>query len=65
MADYLIQRDGFPRVVQYYRSLALIDRHAAFERSFGQSIDAFEAEILLHLQTRASDPATAPAASPR
>jgi hypothetical protein len=65
MADYLIQRDGFPRVVQYYRSLALIDRHAAFERSFGQSIDAFEAEILLHLQTRAPDPSTAPAASPR
>jgi len=66
MADYLIQRDGFPRVVQYYRSLAITDRHVAFEGSFGQTIDAFEAEILAHLQTRSTpDPATAPAASPR
>jgi hypothetical protein len=51
--------------VQYYRSLALIDRHAAFERSFGQSIDAFEAEILAHFQARTPDPSTSPAASPR
>lgn len=66
MADYLIQRDGFPRVVQYFRSLAVTDRHTAFERNFGQTIDAFEAEILTHFQARTTpDPSSAPAALPR
>src|SRR5919201_819146 len=51
MADYLIERDGFPRVVAYFRAFAKSqNRHVNFERAFKQSIDQFEQEILGHLQ---------------
>jgi hypothetical protein len=33
---------------------------AAFEQSFGQSIGAFEQEILAHLQNRSEGASTAP-----
>jgi hypothetical protein len=52
MADYLIERDGFPRVVDYFRSFTKKqDRYANFRRTFGQSLDQFEQEVLAHLKT--------------
>ena len=66
MADYLIRRDGFARLVQYFRLLAGTDRVVAFEQSFGQSIERFEAEILAHLRTHApADATSSPSALPR
>jgi len=51
MADYLIERDGFGRVVEYFHAFAKSqNRHANFERAFKQSIDQFEQEILSHLK---------------
>jgi hypothetical protein len=51
MADYLIERDGFGRVVDYFRAFGKSqNRHANFERAFKQSIDQFEQEILGHLK---------------
>ena len=50
MADYLIQRDGFERVLDYFRAFASSqDRRANFARAFGQTLDEFEREILTHL----------------
>jgi hypothetical protein len=52
MADYLITRDGFPRVVAYFRSFERRqDRHANFRETFGQSLEQFEQEVLAHLKT--------------
>jgi hypothetical protein len=52
MADYLIERDGFPRVVEYFRSFAKKqDRYANFRETFGQSLEQFEQEVLAHLKT--------------
>jgi hypothetical protein len=52
MADYLIARDGFDRVVAYFRSFERRqDRHANFRETFGQSLDQFEREVLAHLKT--------------
>jgi hypothetical protein len=51
MADYLITRDGFPRVVAYLRSFERRqDRHANFRDTFGQSLELFELEVLGHLK---------------
>jgi hypothetical protein len=52
MADYLIARDGFPRVVSYFGSFERRqDRHANFRGTFGQSLDQFELEVLAHLKS--------------
>ena len=52
MADYLITRDGFPRVVAYFRSFERKqDRHANFRDTFGQSLEQFELEVLGHLKS--------------
>jgi hypothetical protein len=52
MADYLIARDGFERVVTYFRSFERRqDRHANFRDTFGQSLEQFEQEVLGHLKT--------------
>ena len=52
MADYLIERDGFPRVVDYFRSFERKqDRHANFRDTFGQSLEHFELEVLGHLKS--------------
>jgi len=51
MADYLITRDGFPRVVTYFRTFERKqDRHANFRDTFGQSLEQFELEMLGHLK---------------
>ena len=52
MADYLIARDGFPRVVAYFASFQRRhDRHANFRATFGQSLEQFEQEVLAHLKS--------------
>jgi hypothetical protein len=52
MADYLITRDGFPRVITYFRSFERRqDRHANFRDTFGQSLEQFETEVLAHLKS--------------
>ena len=51
MADYLITRDGFPRVVTYFRTFERKqDRHANFRDTFGQSLEQFEPEVLGYLK---------------
>lgn len=52
MTDYLITRDGLPKVVEYFRSFAQKQhRFDNFKRAFGQSLGEFEAEVLGHLKT--------------
>jgi hypothetical protein len=52
MADYLIERDGFTRVVSYFRSFERKqDRHANFRDTFGQTLEQFEQEVLAHLKS--------------
>jgi hypothetical protein len=52
MADYLIERDGFARVVAYFKSFERRqDRHANFRVTFGRTLDQFEREVLAHLKT--------------
>ena len=51
MADYLITRDGFERVVEYFRSCERRrDRYANFRDTFGQGLEDFEQEVLAHLK---------------
>ena len=50
MTEYLIQRDGFSRLVEYFGAAARSrDRRANFGRAFGQSLDQFEGEVLEYL----------------
>jgi hypothetical protein len=57
MADYLIQREGFPRVVAYFRAFSENqDRHENFARVFGQTLDEFEHEILTYLKSSVAVP---------
>jgi len=52
MADYLIARDSFPRVVEYFRSFSEHqDRRENFRLAFGQTLEDFEREVLAHLAT--------------
>jgi hypothetical protein len=47
MVDRLVQRDGFARVVDYFRAFTEShDREQNFARVFGMSLDAFEREML-------------------
>jgi hypothetical protein len=51
MAEYLIHREGLPRVIEYFEAAAQSrDRQATFQRVFGQSLDQFEREVLQYLQ---------------
>jgi hypothetical protein len=50
MVDYLIEREGFAQLVSYFQRLPSVHRTQAFRTAFGQSIEEFEAEVLLHLQ---------------
>lgn len=52
MADYLIAREGFPKVVEYFRSFSGGQhRQENFRQAFGRGLDEFEREILAYLQT--------------
>lgn len=55
MADYLIERDGLPDVVRYFRLFSEgVGRQSAFEQAFGQTLEQFEQEVLAHLKTMVS-----------
>lgn len=51
MADYLIARDGLPKVEDYFRLFATSrDRKGNFERAFGQTLGEFEHEVVTYLR---------------
>ena len=50
LADVLIQRHGFERIVEYFHAFRTRgDRRENFEAAFGQSLAEFEQEALAHL----------------
>jgi hypothetical protein len=50
MTDYLIRRDGFERLMVYYRGFAAgRGRYETFREAFGQTLPEFESEVLEHL----------------
>ena len=52
MSDYLIERHGFGRVVEYFRSFRTSQSpRENFEKAFGTNLDDFEREILTHLKS--------------
>lgn len=52
MSDYLIARDGLPKMVEYFRLFgSRQNRFENFRRAFGQTLGEFEKEILAHLKT--------------
>lgn len=52
MSDYLIARDGLPKMVDYFRLFAQRqNRFENFRRAFGQTLGEFEKEVLEHLKT--------------
>jgi hypothetical protein len=55
MADYLVQRHGFAGLVAYYRGLAGgRDRREGFRLAFGQTLEEFEADMLVYLRGNGS-----------
>jgi hypothetical protein len=51
MADHLVEREGLARVADYFRAFREhADRHDNFQRAFGQSLPAFEAEFAARLR---------------
>ncbi|HTO12889.1 MAG TPA: hypothetical protein VMQ51_15050 [Candidatus Binatia bacterium] len=50
MADYLVERDGLPTVLEYFRNCRVMERDRAFARTFGQPIQQFESEVLAYLR---------------
>ena len=52
MSDYLIARDGLPKMVEYFRLFGQRqNRFDNFRRAFGQSLGEFEKEVLAYLKT--------------
>jgi hypothetical protein len=52
MADYLITRDGFPKMIGYFGSFTeRQQRQENFRRAFGQSLVDFEKEVLAYLKS--------------
>jgi hypothetical protein len=50
MTDYLVRRHGFDALLGYFRGFAAgRGRHESFRLAFGQSLEEFEGEILVHL----------------
>jgi hypothetical protein len=50
LADYLIARESFGSVVEYFRLFARrADRRTNFQAAFGQSLREFEQEAAVHL----------------
>jgi hypothetical protein len=66
MTEYLIKRDGFAQLVQYFTSAARSrDRRVNFRRAFGQSLEAFEEEVLEYLQALVAEGDYAGGSPPR
>jgi hypothetical protein len=57
LADYLVQRQGFDKVVQYFGRLRTRSSAAAFASTFGQSLQDFEREVLPYLKRAMAEPA--------
>lgn len=52
MADYLIAREGWRRVVEYFARFAAEPRRGEnFRQAFGQTLEQFEHEVVTHLKT--------------
>jgi hypothetical protein len=60
LADYLIERHGFAKVVQYFGRLRGRSSAAAFASTFGQTLDGFEREVLPYLKRAMADPEPVP-----
>ena len=56
LADYLVQQHGFDKVVQYFSRLRTRSSAAAFAATFGQTLEAFEREVLPYLKRAMADP---------
>jgi hypothetical protein len=52
LADVLVQRAGLSAVLDYFRRCRELDRSSAFVATFGQSVHAFEAEVLGDLRAQ-------------
>jgi hypothetical protein len=57
LADYLVQRHGFDKVVQYFGRLRTRSSAAAFASTFGQTLQDFEREVLPYLKRAMAEPA--------
>ena len=52
LAERLITQHGLDHMLGYFRSFSRrVDRRANFAAAFGQSLDEFEREALVHLAT--------------
>lgn len=60
LADCLVQRHGFDKIVQYFRRLRGRSSAAAFAATFGQTLEGFEREVLPHLKRAMADPEAQP-----
>jgi hypothetical protein len=60
LADYLVQRHGFDKVVQYFGRLRARSSAAAFAATFGQTLQDFEVEVLPYLERAMAAPDTRP-----
>jgi len=56
LADYLVQRNGFDKIVQYFSRLRTRSSAAAFAMTFGQTLEAFEGEVLPYLKRAMAEP---------
>lgn len=56
LADYLVQRHGFDKVVEYFGRLRTRSSAAAFAATFGQTLEGFEREVLPHLKRAMAEP---------
>jgi hypothetical protein len=56
LADYLVQRNGFDKIVQYFSRLRTRSSAAAFALTFGQTLEAFEGEVLPYLKRAMAEP---------
>jgi hypothetical protein len=51
MADYLLARAGMPAMLDYFRRCRTVERERAFAAAFGQTVAAFETEMLRYLRS--------------
>ncbi|HEY7522010.1 MAG TPA: hypothetical protein VIE36_27285 [Methylomirabilota bacterium] len=56
LADYLVERHGFGKLIDYFSRLRTRSSAAAFAATFGQTLDAFEREVLPYLKRAMADP---------
>lgn len=56
LADYLVQRNGFDKIVQYFARLRTRSSAAAFAMTFGQTLAGFEGEVLPYLKRAMAEP---------